>query len=210
MNRKRLSYILTVLGLLLIAGALLLCVRNWSESVQAGREAGTVTEALTEMISVSGKKPYDDAPRNSEGVNDNSTTALEMQATEVNGNRYIGVLEFPSESVCLPVMSEWNYDSLRISPCIYTGSFYMDDAVICGHNYITHFGFLLRIGIGTDVYFTSINGEIFHYVVSNRETVRAGDIDSMIDPSADWDLTLFTCDLDGRTRCAVRCVRENN
>ena len=61
--------------------------------------------------------------------------------------------------------------------------------------------------------FTNVEGVVYRYIVSNRETVRPMDVDYMIDNQSDksekWDLTLFTCNTGGQTRCAVRCIRAD-
>ncbi len=131
-----------------------------------------------------------------------------MPTVELDGSLYIGILEIPSLSLSLPVMENWDYDKLKIAPCRYSGSYYMNDLVICGHNYAKHFASLLHISIGADVYFTNMDGQVIHYVVTNRETVWPTQVDVMIDNTLEgWDLTLFTCYTGGQTRCAVRCTR---
>ena len=140
-----------------------------------------------------------------------------MPVTLVDGFQYIGILEIPSLGIRLPVMDTWDYDRLRISPCLYSGSYYTDDMVICGHNYQRHFSPIKGVDIDADVYFITADKVIYHYTVSNRETVQPTSVEQMIrnmnnrDPEdgdmEDWDLTLFTCNTGGQTRCAVRCIR---
>jgi LPXTG-site transpeptidase (sortase) family protein len=115
----------------------------------------------------------------------------------------------------LPVLEDWSYENLKISPCRYSGGYYTDDLVICGHNYYRHFTPVKdNLGMGEDVYFTSVEGLTIHYVVTNRETVEPTAVEQMIENTSnsetsllDWDMTLFTCNLGGQTRCAVRCSR---
>lgn len=132
----------------------------------------------------------------------------------IDGYEYIGILEIPSLGLTLPVMKEWDYDRLKISPCRFTGSYYTDDLVICAHNYAKHFSPIKWIEIGADVYFTNVEGLTIHYIVTNRETVEPTDVATMIENSKnsetskmEWDMTLFTCNTGGQTRCAVRCSR---
>ena len=135
--------------------------------------------------------------------------AVPVMATEtLDGENSIGIVEIPGLNLSLPVIENWDYEKLKIAPCRYCGSYYMNDLVICGHNYAEHFASLQYIKIGEDVYFTTMNGEAIHYIVSNRQTVLPQQIDTMIDNTQEkWDLTLFTCYTGGRTRCAVRCIR---
>jgi len=59
-----------------------------------------------------------------------------------------------------------------------------------------------------------VDGAVYRYVVTNRETVRPTDVEYMVNnaaPQAEpWDLTLFTCNTGGQTRCAVRCIRAED
>ena len=84
-----------------------------------------------------------------------------------------------------------------------------DDLVLCAHNYRTrHFYPIRWVEMGADVYFTTANGTVYHYVVSNREMLKPTEVEKMLVPG-DWDLTLFTCNTGGTTRCAIRCTRVN-
>ena len=129
----------------------------------------------------------------------------EMPTMELNGYDYIGVLEVDSLELSLPVMEQWDYDRLKISPCRFTGNLYEDNLVICGHNYSQHFGPLKYLPLGTEVRFTDAEGNVFRYAVSSFDTLGPNDVERMI--SGDWDLTLFTCNTSGQTRCAIRCDR---
>lgn len=89
------------------------------------------------------------------------------------------------------------------------------DMVICGHNYRSQFGPLRYAGIGMEVYFTSVNGTVYRFVVENRETLQPYEVSRALEnyknssrENARWDLTLFTCNLGGATRCVVRCVAD--
>lgn len=141
------------------------------------------------------------------------TPYKDMPVEMIDGYPYIGFLEIPSLGLSLPVMADWDYDRLQISPCRYSGSYFTDDLTICAHNYARHFSPVKWIEMGADVYFTNVNGESIHYITSNIQTVQPTHIDDMIENSAnsdstnEWDMTLFTCNTGGQTRCAVRCTR---
>ena len=142
------------------------------------------------------------------------TPYRDMPAEDVEEYYYIGFLEIPSIDLSLPVMESWDYNRLRISPCRYSGSYYTDDLVICAHNYYRHFTPVKDdLGMGEDVYFTNVLGESIHYRTVNKETIQPTDIEAMVindrnnDGQDEWDLTLFTCNLGGQTRAAIRCQR---
>lgn len=205
---KNWGNILIAIGLLLVAAALSLTVYNYWDDARAAQASTEIVNQLDEQADV----PADETPT---GDDEQGVSAdAQMPTKTVDGYEYIGELSIPALGVRLPVMAEWDYTRLRVSPCRYTGSYLTEDLVICGHNYPSHFRGLLSIDIGADVYLQTVAGESIHYVVANREIVQPTSIEQMVendrnsDSSYDWDLTLFTCTLGGQTRCAARCVRE--
>lgn len=206
MHRNTKGNLLITLGILLIAAAAGLAGYNLWDAGRAQKAAEEITGQLISDI----ESKVEDGKTAAPYVDPNTPMPVEM----IDGYEYIGVLEIPSEGLSLPVMNEWDYTRLKISPCRFTGSYYSDDLVICAHNYMRHLGPLLQIGIGEDIYFTSVDGLTIHYIVTNRETVEPTAVEQMIENTSnsetsllDWDLTLFTCNLGGQTRCAVRCSR---
>lgn len=129
---------------------------------------------------------------------------MEMPVEKINGNYYIGTLEIESIGLKLPIISEWNYSRLHVAPCRYTGSAYLGNMIIAGHNYKYHFGPLADLAIGDRVQFTDMDGNVFVYEVIELETLAKRDVAKML--AGDWDLTLFTCTYGGRSRVTVRCA----
>lgn len=192
----------------MLLGAVGLVAYNFWDANRAKEAAEQISEQLIEKIDENVKSEETAAP--APYMDPNTPMPVEL----IDGYEYIGILEIPSEELSLPVMAEWDYDRLKISPCRFVGSYYTDDLVICAHNYDQHLGRLLSIDIGVDVYFTNVEGLTIHYIVTNRETVEPTAVEQMIENTGnsetsllDWDLTLFTCNLGGQTRCAVRCSR---
>ncbi len=192
-------------GLLLIAAALSLTLYNASESRRAGDAAASVVSSLRAQINVLG------APADTADTTD--TTAPEylreperqMPCITVDGREYIGFIELPTLGLELPVLSEWSYDTLELSPARYSGSAYLDDLIILAHNYTSHFGRLGQLGVGDSVLFTDADGNVFRYAVTELETVAMSEVETMT--GGDWDLTLFTCTMSGTSRFTVRCER---
>lgn len=223
-----------ILGQFLVAVALILTFLNMHESREAGEAAASVRDELSvqiaeELMSTDKGVPGDaeedlDAdgaaaviqPEEAEGiVLPGEVPPMESYTRMVDGYAYIGIVDVPYLGISLPVMADWDDTRLKISPCRYSGTPYTDDLVIAGHNYPSHFSPLKWVDIGVDVYFTTMDGAQFHYTVSNRETVQPYSVAEMVenennsDSLRDWDLTLFTCNTGGQTRCAVRCVRKD-
>lgn len=131
----------------------------------------------------------------------------DMPSLSVNSIGYIGYLSIPSLSLRLPVQSDWIYDLLTISPSRYSGSVYQNNMIIGGHSYITHFRGLRTISPGAKVIFYDTEGFTYTYEVSYVMTLNPTQGRILFDEEEDWDLTLFTCNTGGQTRCIVRCVR---
>ena len=124
---------------------------------------------------------------------------------EIDGVEYIGTLTIPALGLELPIVSAWSDALLDLAPCRYTGSAYLGDLIIAGHNYRRHFGPLGRIAPGDRVTFTDVDGNVFAYNVAEIQILKPTAIEDML--SEEWDLSLFTCTLGGQTRLTVRCEK---
>ena len=202
MKRKKKGTWLMTGGLLLIAAALFLtCFNLWDER----RATNSAGEALRELEAVRPEEAEATEPGEAGIPAYLLDPGREMPAVEVDGGRYIGVLEVPSLGLELPVMETWSYPNLRVAPCRYSGSAYQDDMIVAAHNYKTHFGQLKELRPGDEVRFTDTEGNVFRYAVAELETLGKYDVEEMT--SGDWDLTLFTCTYGGQSRVTVRCLR---
>jgi len=187
------------LGILLIIAALGLTVYNIWDDKKAEKSSEKAAEDLFEEIIKVAEEPtsitkvYEKYPN------------IEMPSKVLNGNRYIGILEFPHYSLSLPVISNWSYPNLRVAPCRYEGSPYNGDFIIAAHNYRSHFGILKTLVPGDVVRFMDVDGNLFTYEVASTEILGGTAVEDM--KSGEWDLTLFTCTYGGRTRVTVRFVQ---
>ena len=181
-------------GLLLIAAALFLSVYNEWESREARDSARQVIAQLCDALPTEAGEPttLPDVRR-------------EMPVKTINGRDYIGVLSIPSLELELPVISQWDYPALKVAPCRYSGSLYQDNLIICAHNYASHFGKLKELQPGDIVLFTDMDEHVVTFQMVERETLNPMDAEGM--EAGDWDLTLFTCTIDGQTRVTIRLER---
>lgn len=184
---------LIMIGLLLIAAALFLTGYNIHEQKQAGDAA---KQAVLQMRA---ELPEPMLAGMQQSLNQ------EMPVVSVDGRAYIGLLTIPTLNRELPVISEWDYESLKYGPCRYAGSAYQDDLVICAHNYWSHFGNFRSLSIGDEVIFTDVEGQVYRYQIAEVEVLESMAVEEM--KSGEWDLTLFTCTLGGQSRMTVRCER---
>lgn len=130
---------------------------------------------------------------------------LTMTAVDIDGHGYIGYLSIAKLGLELPVMSDWDYDKLKIAPCRYYGTLKGDDLVIMAHNYVRHFKSLSKLAVGDDVVFVDMDGKVTKYEVAARDVLAANAVDEMT--AGAFDLTLFTCTYSGQERVTVYCDR---
>ena len=190
-------------GLLLIAAALAFTGYNlWEDqrAAQAARQALTAMEAQT--AEEGERAPEQPEPSVPEYV---LHPDMEMPTVEIDGVEYIGTLTIPALGLELPIVSAWSDALLDLAPCRYTGSAYLGDLIIAGHNYRGHFGSLYRLTPGDAVQFTDTAGNVFSYGVSEIQELPGTALEEM--EAGDWDLTLFTCTLSRTSRVTVRCER---
>lgn len=196
-------------GVLLGTAALLLAGYNLWNDYQSGKYAddalqlilnmvpervGTVEEQLQEVFSAS-EVEYPDYMLNPN---------MEMTVRMIQGQEYIGVIEFPTLSLKLPVISEWSEERLKLAPCRYTGSVYMNDMIVAGHSYKNHFRKIRKLQVGAPVVYTDMDGNRFVYEVIGTEVIEGTDVEQM--EKGEWDFTIFTCTPNGGSRYTVRCV----
>jgi sortase A len=199
--KSKIGTILASCGLLMLVAALALVGYNICEDNKAGNAADEaalgIQTALDEMEDTDDTTPlYKLYP------------SMEMHTLELDGNTYIGLLEIPDLGLSLPVMSKWSYPNLRTAPCRYSGSAYTGDLVIAAHNFKRHFGNIKNLRMGSTVVFTDMSNNKFKYTVSDIEELAPTAIDDLAtDESC---LTLFTCNMSGSKRIAVRCIEDGD
>lgn len=130
---------------------------------------------------------------------------VEMPVVEIEGRGYVGYVSLPAQGLELPVINECTDANMKVAPCRFYGSAYMNNLVIAAHNYNKHFGRLGAVAVGDPVEFTDVDGNLFRYTVTDLEQLLPGQTVDMVGYSEDWDLTLFTCTISGWQRLTVRC-----
>ena len=190
-----------MLGFLMVLAASALFLWNQREA-ELAEEA--VTAVLPQIIQEIPEEPEREvlaelaAP---EEILDPS--AFEMTEVVINGYAYIGYLSLPALELELPILSDWTYKKLQISPCRYFGSVRGGDMVIMAHNYPKHFGNLSKLRLGDSVVFTDMDGVVTKYQVVGQDVLSPDAVEEMT--SGEYDLTLFTCTYGGKSRVTVYC-----
>ncbi len=199
------------LGSLLILAAACLAGYNLYDSHRAQTSANNAVSILEEFIpeppqQASLADPEAEVHPNEIEIPDYQLNPnMSMPKQEADGVDYIATLEIPALSLDLPIISDWSYPNLKLAPCRYSGTAYLDNLVIAAHNYKSHFGNLKSLTPGDMIVLTDMDGNEFRYEVSAIETLQPTAIDDMT--SGDYALTLFTCTLSGSERVTIRCDR---
>ena len=134
-----------------------------------------------------------------------SEETAEKKVVEIDGYGYIGYLEIKDLKLRLPVMSEWDYQRLKIAPCRQFGAVGTNDLVIAAHNYDRHFGPLKTLQNGAGIVFTDMNGVSTSYLVNKVEILKPTEVEEV--QNSGYDLVLYTCTLGEKTRVTVFCDR---
>lgn len=199
--KRRFGVILVIIGVICLAVAVFLIVYNIVNGLRAESFSRTVVSEIEEYIA------------ENETEQQNETTPTKTEQNKVSdrifeGYSYIGYLTIPDLSLKLPVMSDWSYEGLNLSPCRYSGSVETNDLVIAAHNYDSHFGRISELSNGAQVLFTDLNGSTERYEVALVDTLNPVEIEKMT--SGDYALSLFTCTPSGMARVTVRCDKITN
>lgn len=199
--RKSPGILCIVIGGVLLLAALGLYGYNRYEDAQAGAEAQVVVQDLEQKLEQTvSKAESTEASSDSEEM-----LSPELPVVMLDGYDYIGVISIPAIDIKLPVMSNWSYPKLKISPCREFGSSRTDDLVIAAHNYESHFGKLGSVSVGDNVIFTDMDGVENHYIVQKTDILQPTDVDAV--EHSGYDLVLYTCTYGGKTRITVFCDR---
>ena len=199
--RKSPGILCIVIGGVLLLAALGLYGYNRYEDAQAGAEAQVVVQDLEQKLEQTVSK----AESTETSADSEEMLSPELPVVMLDGYDYIGVISIPAIDIKLPVMSDWSYPKLKISPCREFGSSRTDDLVIAAHNYESHFGKLGSVSVGDNVIFTDMDGVENHYIVQKTDILQPTDVDAV--EHSGYDLVLYTCTYGGKTRITVFCDR---
>lgn len=199
--RKSPGILCIVIGGVLLLAALGLYGYNRYEDAQAGAEAQVVVQDLEQKLEQTVSK----AASTETSSDSEEMLSPELPVVMLDGYDYIGVISIPAIDIKLPVMSNWSYPKLKISPCREFGSSRTDDLVIAAHNYESHFGKLGSVSVGDNVIFTDMDGVENHYIVQKTDILQPTDVDAV--EHSGYDLVLYTCTYGGKTRITVFCDR---
>ncbi len=205
MNKpKKTGIVFLSLGAVLIVSALLLFLYNGAEDEEAGEQAQAMLQEVQGAIAernedtAQNHKSESGSEDETEPAEETEPRPTEIPVVMIEGHEYIGFITIPVLEIELPVMSDWDYDKLRIAPCRQFGSPLTDDLVIAAHNYKRHFGLLSSLEPGDAAIFTDMDGYEDHYELVRVETLKPTAVDAV--QNSGHDLVLYTCTYGGATR----------
>ena len=204
---QRVGTVFTILGAAITVCAAVLYVYLYFDDLRAGRSADFAVEQISaHVVETPQELTADPAGSPAAGPAGDPAAETADPTFAVDGVEYLGYISFTGYEKKLPVIADWDFESLETAPVRYVGSFADDNIVIAGHNYRSHFYLLHSLVVGNEIVFTDPVGNETHYLVAETETLRPTDIAEMC--SGGWDMTLFTCTTGGRARFAVRCEKK--
>ena len=159
MKKRKAGILLVLVGAALLGAALLLLFYNQREDQAAGEASEEGLAQVQEAIrqAEAARTPAPETLPAEDGSTPAPTALPEnMPEVMVDGYAYIGYVRIPSLELELPVLSDWDYEKLRIAPCRQFGSLYTEDLVIAAHNYDRHFGHLKELEPGAAASFTDM------------------------------------------------------
>ena len=216
--KHKLGIVCILLGAALIGSVLLLFGYNRAEDAHAGTASQEAVSEIQKQIEQAQTVAMETQVTNQEdNINHSPEPSMDEilesddepyttgPVTMVGDYEYIGVLDLPTLNLSLPIMSDWDYERLKMAPCRQFGSAATDDLVIAGHNYINHFGSLGMLKAGDSVTFTGTDGAVNTYVVSETATISPTETEKVTESG--YPLVLYTCTYGRQSRIVIYCSR---
>lgn len=197
------------IGFILIISALSLALYNFYTDKKAGEISSSILLEIKQKIPDFSDtiSQIDDESEDLFKEYETDKEAAEEPYIVVDNLQYIGYISIPDLDIELPVLKDWSYPNLKISPCRYKGTAYEKNLIIAAHNYNSHFGKINELSGGELIIFTDALGKTYKYEVSQTELIDGKNVEDMeFKSDNNWDLTLFTCNLSGQARVTVRAV----
>lgn len=121
----------------------------------------------------------------------------------INGLPYIGIININSVNISLPIHENWTDEKLDTSPCVYKGTLEGGDLIVGSHNAKSQFGPITRLDLGAEATISDANGKVYTYVLKEYMVISETEVRTL-ENIKNYELTLFTCDLDSSKRIVQR------
>lgn len=210
MNRKRKARKAAGLaciaaGLLSLGAAGLLFLRNERLELAAQAVNSGILPRLESAL-LKAQENTEDSAEN--GVQKGLFDGMQEPSIEIDGRRYLGILTIPSLQLQLPVLADCTEENLKLGPCRYAGTVADHNMIIAGHNYRRQLSPIKQLQPGAVISFLDVAGNETVYEVSERALIGGLETEEMY--AGEWDLTVFTCNLGGKSRVTLRCSKTES
>ncbi|MEG0999158.1 MAG: sortase [Clostridiales bacterium] len=195
MKKSRVGWLAILIGVVLVAIALVFWLKNYVESADAATASAHMVAKIQSQIKMQSEI---EMPQQVENPDSENTKDFLLN------KKYLGILAIPTLDLELAVQMKCSASLLRSAPCLYAvvGE-NSDRLIICGHNYRSHFGKLKKLAVGDEIYFTDMGGEKTSYKVIESTIISQDDFAALTDENG--ALTLFTCTPNRLNRVVIRC-----
>ena len=193
-HKRRLSDILTVIGIALVAVSVTAVMISFLSQKSAAKKATAIAEELRALV-----------PETQSGFPDGRENT-DMPTAEIGGVDFVGVIEIPAYGTSLPIRAEWKPMRISSYPCRLTGSTYGGDLIIGGSDAEGQFDFMKFITCGDRIYVTDPAGVCFSYRVTDIIRTDDASIENLI--TDEDDLVIFVKNTYSFGYKAVRCKSE--
>ncbi len=196
--KNKIGKVLIFIGLLSVIAGLFYGGWNYYRGFRAGKQSNEIISVIKQEV-----KTVDSS---NESITPDYILSpeMEMPTIEVDGHNYIGEIIIPDLGLELPVMADWSYPQLDISPCRYMGSAYLNNLILMSHDYPQHFGYTYKLQQGARAIFIDVSGNKFEYELVNTEELWPTDVAILEQESDQYDLTIFACIYNGEMRTVGR------
>lgn len=190
-GKKRLSFVLSVVGISLILVSVVLVVTNIISTRDTNRTK-EITESMYALMPEIKNGSFDDR------IN------MTMPSLEIDGENFCGIIDIPAFQCSLPVSSSWEKGRNTVKyPGRYMGSVYDGSLIIGGSDNSGQFDFMKAISINDYVYFIDTTGARYPYIVIDAENTKDVTTDNLT--SKDADIVLFSVNTYSLDYTVVRC-----
>lgn len=195
-----------ILGLGLLLAALALAFYNLQENKTAQKASQDALAELESIVSITRAETPNTEPLVLPDAVEETRPAKELRSIWYNDSEYVGYLEIPSLNRKLPVVKLEYVEQLQEAPGLQKGNPFAGDAVICAHNYESHFGPLRDFQGGEEIRFIDMDGETIDYTVDTVTTISPNEVEFVMQNK--HPLVLYTCTDGGNNRVVITLNRK--
>lgn len=146
----------------------------------------------------------------------NNTNSYDSSLYNKDGQVFsvIGMIEIPKINIYYPIITEYNEDLLKISPCRVSGPMPNEIGNLCiaGHNYDNYrfFSKVLKLSNNDEIIIHDLSGSKISYMITDIYEVLANDLSPLENTNkSKKQVTLITCNnFNSTTRIIIKAFAQ--